>query len=158
MGYACMLSHEKQRPRLALTTPDGALEPGPSGGGTSPLTNDATARPAHREAALAERLAAIHDTWDTALRVLEADREAGSLPPHLVAEQMRLATAAYDRDRALAELTADTGWQTWVGVGGLLYAKQPSSSPAKVVRAATEQELRQAVGAAQDGEQSERGG
>ena len=109
------------------------------------MTDDATGRPAHRTQALAQRLAEIHDTYDTKLRILEADRDAGSLPAHLVAEQMRLAAPVYDRDRALAELEADTGWQTWAGVGGLLYAKRPRSTPAKVVRAHNPEALREAV-------------
>lgn len=56
-------------------------------------------------------------------------------------EAMRAAQAIYTRDCDLAEVAAVTGWETWVGVGGVLYARLPRSTPPRVVRAATADEL-----------------
>lgn len=52
------------------------------------------------------------------------------------AEQARAAQAVYERDCGLARVTADTGWHTWVGVGGVLYARREPTSPPKMRAAA----------------------
>jgi hypothetical protein len=40
-------------------------------------------------------------------------------------------------------------WHVWRGVGGILYARRPRSSPPKVVRAATPSKLRDQIRAAE---------
>ena len=50
---------------------------------------------------------------------------------------------------ALARVTADTGWQTWTGVGGILYTRLPKSSPPRIVRAPSTRALRAAIEARQ---------
>lgn len=55
-----------------------------------------------REQVLAARLAAIHDRWTAKIALLEAEYQAGKLAKDLAAEQMRLATHAYDEERAEA--------------------------------------------------------
>jgi hypothetical protein len=47
--------------------------------------------------------------------------------------------------RALARVSADTGWDTWEGICGLLYARLVRTSPPKVVRATTVDALREAI-------------
>jgi hypothetical protein len=51
------------------------------------------------------------------------------------------------RTRALREVERDyPGWHAWPAVlGGLVYARRPRTSPPLVVRAATTDELRQAI-------------
>ena len=110
---------------------------------------DATGIPASHEVALARALATAHDTLAAKIALLEIEREAGTMTAGQVAEQAVAAQAEYDRSRALAEIQADTGWETWAGVGGILYARRPNSSPPKVVRAADAMGLRQEIEAAQ---------
>jgi hypothetical protein len=112
------------------------------------LNKDATGRPGAREEALARALAAAHDELAAKLAVLDAEREAGTMSPVQLADAARAAQQVYDRDRGLAEVQADTGWQTWVGVGGVLYARRPRSTPPMVVRAPSAQALREAIDAA----------
>jgi hypothetical protein len=109
------------------------------------LEPDATGIPASREVALARTLAAAHDTLAAKLALLEIERDAGSMTAAQVAEQAAAAQVEYDRARALAEIQAETGWEAWVGVGGVLYARRRNSSPAKVVRAADAAGLRQQI-------------
>jgi hypothetical protein len=45
--------------------------------------------------------------------------------------------------------TLPRGWECWVGVGGILYARLRRSSPPIVVRAATAEELAAKVAEAQ---------
>lgn len=102
------------------------------------MTDDATGRAAAREEALARALAAAHDALAAKIALLEAERAAGTLAPELAARQAAAAEYAYERDCALARIEdANPGWATWVGVGGVLYARLPKSSPPKVVRADT---------------------
>jgi hypothetical protein len=58
-------------------------------------------------------------------------------------------TALGDEDRAceLAEIARDyPAWRAWPGtVAGVLYARRPRTSPPLVVRAATTDQLRQAI-------------
>jgi hypothetical protein len=105
--------------------------------------------PASREEARARALATAHDTLAARIALLEAEQAAGTMTPAQVAEQAAAAQAVYDRARALAEIQAETGWQTWAGVGGVLYARRPNSSPPKLVRAADAAGLREQIEAAQ---------
>lgn len=108
------------------------------------MSNDATGYRT-RETALARALAAAHDALAVKIALLEAEQATGTLTPEQAAGQARTAQAAYDRDCALARVAADTGWETWVGVGGVLYARRPNSSPPKVVRAPSAQALDEAI-------------
>ena len=56
--------------------------------------------------------------------------------------------AVYDRDCSLARVAAETGWETWTGVGGVLYARRARTSPPKVVRAADAAGLREQIAGA----------
>jgi hypothetical protein len=109
------------------------------------LTDDATGQPAAREDALARALAAAHDALAAKIAMLEAELAAGTLAPALAGQQAAAAQAIYERDCALARIAADTGWHTWTGVGGVLYARQERTSPPKVVRAADPAALRAAI-------------
>jgi hypothetical protein len=40
-------------------------------------------------------------------------------------------------------------WYAWAGVGGILYARHPRSSPALIVRSSTSEGLREAIGKAE---------
>lgn len=113
------------------------------------MPNDATGAPASREVALARALATAHDTLAAKIALLEIECEAGTMTAAQVAEQAQAAQVEYSRVRALAEIQADTGWETWVGVGGVLYARRPRTSPPKIVRAADAAGLRQQIEAAQ---------
>ena len=112
------------------------------------MSNDATSIPAGREVAFARGLATAHDTLAAKIALLEAEQAAGTMTTRQVAEQAAAAQAEYDRARALAEIQAATGWETWVGVGAVLYARRPRSSPPKIVRAADAAGLRQQIEAA----------
>lgn len=92
------------------------------------MSNDATGTPASREVALARALATAHDTLAAKLALLEIEREAGTMTAAQVAEQATAAQVEYDRARALAEIEAGTGWETWAGIGGILYARRPRTS------------------------------
>lgn len=113
------------------------------------MPNDATGTPANREVALARALATAHDTLAAKIALLEAKQAADTMTVAQVAEQAQAAQVEYNRARALAEIQADTGWETWVGVGGALYARRPRTSPPKIVRAADAAGLRQQIEAAQ---------
>ncbi len=113
------------------------------------MASDATG--STREEALRRALAGAHDTLAAKIALLEAEQAAGSLTPEKAAGQARAAQAAYDRDCALARVAAETGWQTWIGVGGILYARRQKSSPPKVVRAATPKALVEAIERAEAG-------
>jgi hypothetical protein len=115
------------------------------------VTDDATGRPGAREDALAEVLAAAHDALAAKLAMLETEQAAGTLSPAQAAQQARVAQAVYERDCALARIAAETGWTTWVGVGGVLYARRPNSTPPKVVRAADVEGLSAAIECAEAG-------
>ena len=106
------------------------------------MSNEATGIPASREAALARVLAIAHDTLAAKIALLEAEQAAGTMTSRQLAEQAAAAQAEYDRARALAEIQAATGWETWSGVGGILYARRPNPSPPRVVRAADAAGLR----------------
>jgi len=107
------------------------------------MTADATGT--GRGEALGRALAAAHDALAAKIALLEAEQAAGNLTPTQAAGQARSAQAAHDRDCALARVAAETGWQTWVGVGGVLYARRPKSSPPMVVRAASPEALAEAI-------------
>jgi hypothetical protein len=100
-------------------------------------------RPA--EDALARALAAAHDALAAKLALLETEQAAGTLNAAQAAQQARAAQAVYERDCALARIAAETGWHTWTGVGGVLYARRERTSPPKVVRAADAAGLRAAI-------------
>jgi hypothetical protein len=101
--------------------------------------------PAAREEALALALARCHDALAAKLALLETEQAAGTLTAAQAAEQARAAQAVYERDCGLARVTAETGWQTWTGVGGILYARLQRTSPPKVVRGANTDALRAAI-------------
>jgi hypothetical protein len=109
------------------------------------MSDDATGRPGAREDALARALAAAHDTLAAKIALLETEQAAGNLAPGQAAEQARAAQVVYERDCGLARVAAETGWRTWVGVGGVLYARQERTSPPKVVRAADADALHAAI-------------
>ena len=109
------------------------------------MSDDATGRPGAREDALARALAAAHDTLAAKIALLETEQAAGNLDPGQAAEQARAAQAVYERDCGLARVAAETGWHTWVGVGGVLYARRERTSPPKVVRAADTDALRAVI-------------
>jgi hypothetical protein len=55
-----------------------------------------------------------------------------------------------EQARTLADVDRDyPPWRAWEGVFGLLYARWPQSSPPMVVRAVTQDGLRQAIEAAE---------
>jgi hypothetical protein len=95
--------------------------------------------------ALSRALARHREALTAKLGLIEAERAAGHLTPVQASEQAHAARAVYDRDVALAEIAADTGWETWAGVGGVLYARIPQTQPAAVVRAPSPQALREAI-------------
>jgi hypothetical protein len=109
------------------------------------VNGDATGRPHASEDVLSRALAAAHDALAAKIALLEAEQAAGNLTPTQAAGQARSAQAAYDRDCALARIAAETGWHTWAGVGGILYARRPKSSPPMMVRAATPEALAEAI-------------
>ena len=109
------------------------------------MEHDATANGSGGEEALARALAAAHDALAAKIALLEAEQAAGGMAPVLAAQQAAAAQAVYERDCALARVAADTGWHTWTGVGGVLYARLPKSTPPKVVRAADAEALRAAI-------------
>lgn len=109
------------------------------------MSTDGTGQPAAREDALARALAAAHDALAAKIALIEAEQAAGGMAPELAAQQAAAAQAVYERDCALARIAADTGWHTWTGVGGVLYARRPKSTPPKVVRAADVEGLRAAI-------------
>jgi hypothetical protein len=109
------------------------------------LADDATGRPAASEDALARALAAAHDALAAKIALIEAEQAAGTLAPELAGQQAVAAQAVYDRDCALARVAAETGWHTWAGVGGVLYARRERTSPPKVVRGADADALRAAI-------------
>ena len=109
------------------------------------MNDDATARPDAGEDALARALAAAHDALAAKIALIEAEQAAGAMAPALAAPQATAAQAVYERDCGLARVAAETGWQTWVGVGGILYARRSKSSPPQVVRAPSAQALREAI-------------
>jgi hypothetical protein len=56
------------------------------------------------------------------------------------------ATAGQEQLRkALYDLGVRTGWHTWEGVAGILYARRLLSSPPRVVRATTVDDLAAAI-------------
>ena len=93
------------------------------------MESDATGTSSLREEALARALAAAHDVLAAKIALIEAEQVAGALSPNLAAGQARAARVVYDRDCALARVEADTGWHTWAGVGGILYARRERTSP-----------------------------
>jgi hypothetical protein len=109
------------------------------------LNDDATANDGSGEEALARALAAAHDAPAAKIALLEAEQAAGGMAPELAAQQAAAARAVYERDCALASIAAGTGWHTWTGVGGVLYARLPKSSRPRVVRAADAEGLRAAI-------------
>ena len=109
------------------------------------MESDATGTSSLREEALARALAAAHDALTAKIALLEVEQAGGTLSPELAARQAAAAQAAYDRDCGLARVEADTGWHTWAGVGGVLYARRERTSPPKVVRGADADALRAAI-------------
>jgi hypothetical protein len=109
------------------------------------VESDATGTSSLREEALARALAAAHDTLAAKIALLETEQAAGNLDPGQAAEQARAAQAVYERDCGLARVAAETGWRTWVGVGGVLYARRERTSPPKVMRGADADALRAAI-------------
>jgi len=104
-----------------------------------------------REEALRRALATHRDALTARAAQIEAKREAGRITSAQQRDQLQAARAVYDRDCQLARIAADTGWECWVGVGGVLYARRPRSTPPKVVRAPSAGALREAIGAAVSG-------
>lgn len=109
------------------------------------MSPDATGQPAASEEALARALAAAHDALAAKIALIEAKQAAGALTPQQVAGQARAAQVVYERNCGLARVAAETGWQTWAGVGGIWYARRERTSPPKVVRAADADGLRAAI-------------
>jgi hypothetical protein len=101
--------------------------------------------------ALSRALAARRAVLLAEVQQIDAKRAAGRITAATHHDQIHAAHAVYDRDCALAEVEAATGWQTWTGVGGVLYARRPNSSPPKVVRAPSAQALREAIERARSG-------
>jgi hypothetical protein len=104
-----------------------------------------------RDEVLARALVHAHDALAAKVALLETEQAAGALTPEQAAEQARSARAVYDRDCALARVAAEVGWETWVGVGGVLYARHPRSTPPMVVRAANPEALAEAIERAEAG-------
>jgi len=115
------------------------------------MEGNATDPGAAREDALALALARCHDALAAKLALLETEQAASTLTAAQAAAQARAAQAVYERDCGLARVAAATGWQTWTGVGGVLYARLPKSSPPKVVRAADAAGLRAAIARGKSG-------
>ena len=115
------------------------------------MASDATGSNGSREAALERALAAHRETYKTKVATIEADLASGQMTAAQARDAMRTARAIYTRDCDLAEIAAVTGWHTWVGVGGVLYARLPKSSPPRVVRAPSAQALREAIEASNGG-------
>ena len=109
------------------------------------MSEDATGSNGTCEDALARALAAAHDALAAKLALLETEQAAGTLTASQAAGQVRAAQAVYERDCALARIAAETGWHTWTGVGGVLYARRERTSPPKVVRGADADALRAAI-------------
>jgi hypothetical protein len=109
------------------------------------VESDATGTSSLREEALALALARCHDTLAATLALLGTEQTAGTLTAAQAAAQARAAQAVYERDCGLARITAETGWQTWTGVGGILYARLPKSSPPRIVHAPSTRALREAI-------------
>lgn len=105
----------------------------------------------HASDALERALSACREALTAKVGLIEAERAAGHLSVAQVRDQLHAANAVYDRDCALAKVAAATGWETWTGVGGVLYARLPKSTPPKVVRAPSPQALREKIGHAMDG-------
>jgi hypothetical protein len=114
------------------------------------LGNDATATPA--EQALRAALARHREVYQTKVETIERDVIAGHLSRALAADAMRTARISYERACDLAEIEAATGWHAWAGVGGILYASHPKSSPPIVVRAPSTEALREAIERSRDGQ------
>jgi hypothetical protein len=112
------------------------------------LNEDATATGGPREDALARALAAAHDALAAKIAEADAKRAAGRISAAARRDQVRAAYLVYERDTGLARVAADTGWEPWAGVGGVLYARRPRSTPPLVVRAPSVAALREAIGAA----------
>lgn len=115
------------------------------------MTDDATGQSASREDALRAALARHRETLTAKAAEIERKRAAGKITVAAQRDQLHAAHAAYDRDCALAEVEVLTGWQTWTGIGGVLYARRPKASPPKVVRAADVGTLREAIHRAETG-------
>jgi len=99
-----------------------------------------------REEALQRALAAHRAQLERTTAAIEADAASGGLSPAQAADAVRAARALYSTVSDLAAVEADyPGWETWVGVGGVLYARRPKTSPPKVVRAPSVQALREAI-------------
>jgi hypothetical protein len=98
-----------------------------------------------REEVLWLALAGHREAYTRAVGTIEADLAAGQITTAQAQDAIRTARAAYTRDCDLAEIEADTGWHTWTGVGGVLYARREKSSPPWVVRAPSAQALREAI-------------
>jgi hypothetical protein len=109
------------------------------------VDSDATGTSSLRNEALARALAVAHDALAAKIALIETEQAAGALTPQQAAGQARAARAVYERDCGLARVEADTGWHTWTGVGGVLYARHERSSPPKVVRGADADALRAAI-------------
>ncbi len=104
-----------------------------------------------RTEALRRALAAHREALTAKVDLIEAERAAGQLNIAQVRDQLHAANAVYDRDCALAEIASVTGWETWVGVGGVLYARLRNSTPPKAVRAPSAAALREKIERARDG-------
>lgn len=115
------------------------------------MDGDATGSLGAGEEALSRALAAAHDALAAKIALLEAEQAAGNLTPTQAAGQAQAAQAVYERDCALARVAAETAWETWVGVGGVLYARRPRSTPPIVVRAASPGALAEAIERAEAG-------
>lgn len=107
--------------------------------------------PCSHEDALHRALAAHREALLAKVAEIDAKRDAGRITIAQHRDQVHAAHAAYDRDCALAEIEADTGWHCWVGVGGVLYARREKTSPPQVVRAPSPQALREAIEASNGG-------
>jgi hypothetical protein len=115
------------------------------------MGDDATGRPSASEDALALALARAHDALAAKIALIEGAQAAGALSPQQAAGQAWAAQVVYERDCGLARVAAETGWHTWLGAGGVLYARRERSSPPKVVRAATVEALAANIHESQSG-------
>jgi hypothetical protein len=99
---------------------------------------------------LAAVLAGHRETLVRKIAAIEADRQDGAISPDQAAWAARGARCVFDRDCELARITDETGWQTWPGVGGVVYAREPRRyppvpAPPGVVRAPSPGALREAI-------------
>src|SRR5436190_7799789 len=85
-----------------------------------PMKDPARQHPPHHAGgasgeALKRALTAHREALTAKVGLIEAERAAGHLSIAQASEQAHAARAVYDRDCALAEISAETGWECWAG-------------------------------------------